>query len=233
MAWYAKTRFYHIADLTTWQLYPCAETFERVHHLYRPTKMQLQHQYPSIIDWIPFPSIRDRLIQLHAANPNIDHIFCDTVSSYVVEGRMSDFIRGAPATRVYIRVTDVAENIASTEECKDIEPFTILPTQDMASLFSSPVCSRAVFRLLNMDRGVSHYKLDPAFFGTYPELFDPEADITAKGIPLRPNLQVRLTYPKPLDPPTYQTYRSFIDFSISAPPAAPPATIESTLAPLV
>ena len=137
---------------------------------------------------------------------------------------MSDLIRDTPATKVYIRVTDVAKSI-STEECKDIDPFTVLPAQDMASLFSSPACSRAVFRLLNMDHGVSHYKLDPAFFGTYPELFDPEADITAKGIPLRPDVQVRLTYPKPLDLETYQTYRSFIHFSISAPLSVTAATV--------
>jgi Domain of unknown function (DUF3425) len=220
MAWYAKTRFYHIVDLTTWQLWPSAEIFNRVHAQYRPTRLQLQHQYPSVIDWIPFPSIRDRLIRLHAANPEIDQIFCDAVSSYVVEARMSDLIRGAPTTKVYIRVADVAADTSGAAGSKDIDLFTALPAQDAASLFSSSECALAVFRLLNMDRGVSQYKLDPAFFGTYPELFDPEADIVAKGIPLKPNVQIRLPCPTRLDKSIFQTYCSFIGFSFMHPCAS-------------
>lgn len=217
MAWYAKTRFYHIVDLTTWQLYPCAELYNKVHEQYRPTITQLQRQYPGVIDWIPFPSIRDRLIRLHAANPEIDQIFCDAVSSYVVEACMSDLIRGAPTTKVYIRVTDVATDTVCMAESEELDPHAILPAQDVASLFSSPECARAVFRLLNMDHGVSHYKLDPAFFGTYPELFDPEADIAAKGIPLRPNIQIRLPSPRRLDDSIFQIYRSFMEFSLMLP----------------
>ncbi|OGM48894.1 hypothetical protein ABOM_003112 [Aspergillus bombycis] len=210
-------RFYHIVDLTKWQIHPCTGTLIKVHEQYRPTEVHLQQQYPRVIDWIPFPSIQNRLIRLHAANPQIDQICCDTVSSYVIEANMADFIMGAPAVTAYIQVIDVIANIPSMTQGTEPQPSAVLPAPDAAALFLSPEYARAVFQKLNIDRGISHYKMDPAFFGTYPELYDPNVDIAAKGIPLRPDVQLRLTYPKPLDSLTFRTCRSFMGFSFYAP----------------
>ncbi|KAF7557131.1 hypothetical protein G7Z17_g880 [Cylindrodendrum hubeiense] len=218
MAWYAKTRFFHIIELTAWQLYPSIGTFEKLHERYRPTEVQMKNQYPLVIDWIPFPSIRDRLIQLHAANPQIDQIFCDAVTGYVVEALMCDLILGAPTAKVYIRVTDLITAMSSTSPSADRQPGNgvKLPAPDVTSLFRSPEYAAAAFKYLNMDRGASYYKIDPAFFGKYPELYDPTNHMTASGIPLKPDMQTCLTYPKPLNTSTVETYRSFIHFSIDA-----------------
>jgi threonine aldolase len=129
---------------------------------------------------------------------------------------MADLVLDAPATRVYVRVTDVAISAAGTEN-KDIDPATILPAPDVSSLFLVADCAQAVFKLLNMNHGVSHYKLDPSFFGTYPELFDPENDIVAQGFPLRPNNQTILPSPSRLNDLTFQIYRSFLEFHTLAP----------------
>ncbi|EFQ33989.1 uncharacterized protein GLRG_09133 [Colletotrichum graminicola M1.001] len=218
MAWYSHTRFYYIVELTAWQLYPSTATFQKLHPRYRPTETQMKHPHPRVIDWIPFPSIRDRLIQRHAANPQIDQIFCDAVTGYVVETNMSDLILGAPQVTVYIRVTDLIRAMSPTvgeDDGLDEMP-AAMPAPDIATLFSSPSHARAAFKQLNMDRGVSYYKIDPAFYTKYPELFDQSSDLTATGIPLRPKSQKVLTYPKPLDASTVETYRSFIDFSLDA-----------------
>ncbi|KAI8274954.1 hypothetical protein K4K56_001623 [Colletotrichum sp. SAR 10_98] len=219
MAWYAKTRFFHIIELTAWQLYPSAATFDKLHQRYRPTEAQMKHPHPRVIDWIPFPSIRDRLIQLHAANPHIDQIFCDAVTGYVVETTMSDLVRGAPDVTVYIRVTDLITAMSTTAADEDADTTTTavtLPAPDVTALFSSPAYARAAFKQLNMDKGASYYKIDPAFYAKYPELFDHANDLTATGVPLRPRSQKVLTYPRPLDVSTVETYRSFIDFSLDA-----------------
>ncbi|KAH8424577.1 uncharacterized protein LDX57_002324 [Aspergillus melleus] len=219
MRWYAKTRFYHIVNLTAWQVYPCPQTFDSIHPQYKSTELQLQRHYPTVIDWIPFPSIRNRLIRLHAANPKIDQIFCDVVSSYVVETSMSELISGAPSIKAYIRVTDLAAKIdvsaSSSSSHVDCDAaFSVsLPAPDLATLFASPEYCQVAFNYLNMNRGVSHYKIDPALFATYPELYDPDANVSAEGIPLRPDVQASLTYPVPLDAQTFQTYRNFIDYS--------------------
>lgn len=216
MAWYAKTRFYHIVDLTTWQLYPCPELLNRVEQQYRPTVLQLQHEHPAIIDWIPFPTVRDRLILRHSANSQIDQIFCDVVSSYVVEASMADLVLGAPTTKVYVRVTDIAIAAADAEN-KEIDPAVVLPASDISSLFSVGDCAQAVFNLLDMNHGVSRYKIDPSFFGKYPELIGPEHDIVAQGLPLRPNTQTILPSPGRLNDVTFQTYQSFLEFHTLAP----------------
>ncbi|KAJ0158424.1 hypothetical protein CTA2_11605 [Colletotrichum tanaceti] len=247
MAWYAKTRFYHIVELTAWQLCPSAATFDRLHPRYRPTETQRRHpDHPRVVDWIPFPSIRDRLIRRHAANPRIDQIFCDAVTGYVVEASMADLVRDAPPVTVHVRVTDLitamSESSSSSSSSSSFSsssssklptsstPSTttttkgdetdlvraLLPAPDIATLFSSPAHARAAFRLLNMDRGASYYKIDPAFYAKYPELYDEASDLTASGIPLRPAAQKVLTYPRPLDAATVETYRSFIDFSLDA-----------------
>ncbi|KAG9251795.1 pyridoxal phosphate-dependent transferase [Emericellopsis atlantica] len=215
MAWYAKTRFFHIIDLTAWQLYPSSSTFEKLHPRYRPIKAQLENAHPLIIDWIPFPSVRDRLIQLHSANPHIDQIFCDAVTGYVVEALMSDLVLGAEPVQVYVRVTDLINTMASDTADND-ETVAVLPAPDVATLFSSPAYARAAFNKLNMDRGAGYYKIDPAFFEKYPELYDQASELTAAGTPLKPTFQKILTYPKPLSHSTVETYRSFIDFSLDA-----------------
>ncbi|KAF4946720.1 hypothetical protein FGADI_10924 [Fusarium gaditjirri] len=215
MAWYAKTRFYHIIELTAWQLYPSSATFNKLHPRYRPTPAQLENPHPGIIDWIPFATIRDRLIQLHSANPHIDQIFCDAVTGYVVEALMSDLVLGAPQITVYVRVTDLINTMSSaTSESENT--IAMLPAPDISTLFSSPAYARAAFNKLNMDKGAGYYKIDPAFFEKYPELWDQASDITATGMPLKPKYQKILTYPKPLDSSTVETYRSFIDFSLDA-----------------
>ncbi|KAF9771219.1 hypothetical protein IL306_011137 [Fusarium sp. DS 682] len=215
MAWYAKTRFYHIIELTAWQLYPSSATFNKLHPRYRPTKAQLENPHPSIVDWIPFSSIRDKLIQLHSANPHIDQIFCDAVTGYVVEALMSDLVLGAPQITVYVRVTDLI-NTMSSETSESENTIAMLPAPDISTLFSSPAYARAAFNKLNMDKGAGYYKIDPAFFEKYPELWDQASDITATGMPLKPKFQKILTYPKPLDSSTVETYRSFIEFSLDA-----------------
>lgn len=216
MIWYAQTRFYHIIELTAWTMYPSIATFEKLHHRYRPTDIQQRLSHPRVIDWIPFPSIRDKLIQLHAANPQIDQIFCDAVTGYVVETLLSDLVIGAPPVKAYIRVTDLITSMSSGPRNTAPETSATLPAPTAAALFKSPDCARLVFQKLNMDRGASYYKIDPAFFGKYPELYDQTSDIAATGIPLKPEVQICLSYPKPLDPVMHGTYRSFIDFSLNA-----------------
>ncbi|KAE8394126.1 hypothetical protein BDV23DRAFT_190755 [Aspergillus alliaceus] len=191
---YQQTRFYHIVDLTAWQIYLCTTNLDKVHQQYRLTEMQLQQQYPQVID----------RIGLSSAMPSA------AMSEY-----MADLVIGAPAVTAYIRVTDVTANISSTTPGSELDPSAVFPAPDAAAIFSSPEFSRAVFKKLGVDRGISHYKVDPAFFGTYPELYDPSVDIAAKGIPLKPDVQWRLAYPEPLDSSTFQAYRSFMIFNFS------------------
>ncbi|KAH7161846.1 hypothetical protein EDB81DRAFT_785629 [Dactylonectria macrodidyma] len=215
MDWYAKTRYFPTIYLTAWQIHPSMSTYGRLDERFRPTELQASTQHPRVIGWIAFPSIRDRLIQLHAANPYIDQIFCDVVNSYVVEATMSDLILGAPPLKVYVRVTDLIPAMSSLGDGETEEDMA-LPAPDAVSLFTMGKYARAAFRFLNMDQGPSFYKVEPAFFGKYPELHDDTVDIMASGIPLKLDIQLTLTPPKPLDPLTAETYHSFLEFYLDS-----------------
>lgn len=215
MIWYAKTRSYDIVDLTTWQLQPSHQALERVHPRYRPTPLQMAGNYPCIIDWIPFASIRDKLIMFHSANSQVDNIFCDAVSSYVVEACLSELVLGAQPTTVYLRVLDLLKAMGTKVGNRDFGSNIELPVANVDMLFQSRHCARLAFEALKMDRGVSTYKIDPQFFGRYPELFDSESDIMAQGIPIKPLSQTNLPLPRPLDSTTVGVYKSFTDFSLS------------------
>jgi hypothetical protein len=130
---------------------------------------------------------------------------------------MSDLVVGAPTIKAYIRVNDLIVSIDSSATRNEPDSMVSLPALNVETLFSSPAWARAIFCKLNMNGGVSRYKLDPAFFSSYPELYDHNADIAAQGIPLRPAIQYRLTCPKPLDTRTFQTYRDFVDFTHNSP----------------
>jgi hypothetical protein len=221
MNWYAKTKFYHIVELTTWQVLPSEMTFARLHERYRPSSLQLalQGQYPCVVDWVPFASIRDRLIRLHAANPLIDQIFCDAVSAYVVETTLSSLVAAAPNMRVYLRVTDLVASMARNNDDQEAHAHDTnlrLPAPDVQSIFSSPTYAYLAFKHLRMDCGASNYKMDPVFFAKYAELCDPDDDIMASGVPLKPEKQTTLTRPIHLDSLTIETYYNFINFAFGA-----------------
>ena len=130
---------------------------------------------------------------------------------------MFNIVFGATPSNVYLRVKDLLA-AGDWDLVDEDESWTaVLPIPKVNDLFTSPKCARAVFQYLSMDSGVSRYKMDPAFFGKYPELYDASTpSILAKGIPLKPDLQSTLTDPQPLNISTYQTYRSFIEFTISS-----------------
>lgn len=213
MAWYAKTKFYHIVNLTAWQRHPNMDTYTNIHLMYRPSALQMRSQYPFVIDWIPFTSIRDRLIQMHSANPEIDQLFCELVSAYAIETDLSVLVAGASPLRAYIRVTDLTTAMGPVPPANDADSACSIPAPSVGALFSDSSYAWAVFQFLHIDHDIGHYKIDPAFFGKYPELYDAGHDIMASGVPLKPAMQLSLTRPRPLDACTFDTYQSFISYS--------------------
>lgn len=196
-----------------------------MHANYRPSALQLLEDYPSVIDWCPFPTIRDKLILLHSANPYIDQIICDIATAYVVEVDADKFILGH-AGRAYIRAWD----LVCAFEAEDVEydagqdvglgetdshlPFTF-PAPNLECLFQPPYARRA-FKMLGLDDGVPRFKVDPSLFIQYPELYDSGADIMATGTALKPSVQTKLPCPTWPRHETMQIYRNVADLCINA-----------------
>lgn len=247
MAWYSPTKFYHhIADLTMWQMKPTKEMYTRLHLRYRPSALQLTETYPSIIDWIPFSVLRDKLILFHSANPFLDQIICDIATAYVVETDVSMLISLQAPTLGYVRVWDLIRAMGekdpgilnpssrgtigmsrSNGQKRRSSPFLesnakneadgySLPAPSVEALFQNEAYARLAFKALRMDDGVAIFKLDPALFAKYPELYDADSDSLASGIPVAPMQQETIPIPTPLDESTLRIYHHYADWSFDA-----------------
>lgn len=118
-----------VVNVTTWRLKPDADTYVKLAPWYRPTQIQLSMPHPIVIDWVPYPTMRDRLVLLHSCNPRLDEIICKIADSYVMEVDFSRLVSGAEPCTVYVRVLDLIAAISGADEPKlapcEAEPATL------------------------------------------------------------------------------------------------------------
>ncbi|RSM12143.1 hypothetical protein CEP52_002673 [Fusarium oligoseptatum] len=221
LAWYTATKFQdNVADLLLWQMDRSRVIYSRLHASYRPSALQLLEDYPSVIDWCPFPTIRDKLILLHSANPCLDQIICDIATAYVVEvdaGRLLLGHSGQGYIRVWDLVCALEADDDNTNPCDSIDPQLpfFLPAPSIEDLFEAQ-CAREAFKVLGLDDGVPRFKIDPSFFIQYPELYDPGADIIAAGAPIAPKVQTTIPLPTLPRQETVGIYQNVADWCVSA-----------------
>lgn len=240
MAWETYTRsLTALKDLTAWRMDRTTTNWLKIVPQYRPTKLQISVAHPSVIDWIPWPSLRDKLIIHHAANPKLDDVISDVGKAYVVQADLSTLVRCPQPIIGYVPVWTLVQAI-SAGEVQDVFPDSFaagpiidkgnmsvldddivtsqtpsqrqsLPASSVNELFGSASLARAAHQLLGIGQGAAfNYRLDPAFFEVYPELYDPEANVIAQGVRLRPNNHfVDEPYPIPgeLDTTVLTQYR--------------------------
>lgn len=115
--WYAYTRCHlYMAQMTAWRLNPTDTNYANMAEFYRPTQLQLSTVHPPAIDWFPIPSIRDKLIMYHAADPRLDRLICDLAQALVVETDLSSLLDGFPKpTPGYVGVWDLVRAITLDE----------------------------------------------------------------------------------------------------------------------
>lgn len=112
-SWHTYTKSHiPVVKLTTWRVHPSPETFANLIPSWQPTQLQLSVPHPAVIDWIPFPALRDKLILCHSANPRLDEIICEIGASYVAEGDISQLVAGIGPTTGYISVWDLVRAIS-------------------------------------------------------------------------------------------------------------------------
>lgn len=115
-SWHTHTRAHiPVAKIITWHVNPTPLTYADLGaagSAWLPTQLQLSVPHPAIIDWIPFPALRDKLILYHSANPRLDDIICDIGNSYVMEADISTFVAGVGSLRGYISVWDLVRAIS-------------------------------------------------------------------------------------------------------------------------
>lgn len=150
---------------------------------------------------------------------------CDIATAYVVEVYQSQLLLQV-AGRGYIRLWDLicamkkpdeqdsdigpheggAMGVSTGTGISSQSPADQLPAPNLKALFTRRH-AEAAFKALGLDDGVPRFKLDPALFIQYPELYDPDADLIPSGTPIAPPSQTRIPPPTPPNPATSQIYR--------------------------
>ncbi|PQE31865.1 transcription factor PAP1 protein [Rutstroemia sp. NJR-2017a WRK4] len=121
-SWHAYTRAHiPITKLMAWHVDPTTTAFTELNNTtaaWVPTKLQSTVPHPAIVDWVPFPGVRDKLILCHSANPCLDEIIRDLGNSYVVEADASKLVVGLASGRYYLSVWDIVRSMTpeSTED---------------------------------------------------------------------------------------------------------------------
>ncbi|KAM0130282.1 hypothetical protein ACHAP3_007421 [Botrytis cinerea] len=113
--WHCATKAHvPVTKVITYHVNPTAATYADLvtNGAWVPTKIQMSIPHPAIIDWVPFPSLRDKLIVCYSANPCLDQIICEIGTSYVVEADVSKLVMGAGAATGNIGVWDLVRSMS-------------------------------------------------------------------------------------------------------------------------
>ncbi|KAF7855978.1 hypothetical protein EAF04_009934 [Stromatinia cepivora] len=113
--WHCATKAHvPLTKVIAYHVNPTAATYAELvtNGAWVPTKLQMSVPHPAVIDWVPFPSLRDELILCHSANPCIDQIICEIGNSYVVEADVSKLVMGVSSAKGYIGVWDLVQSIS-------------------------------------------------------------------------------------------------------------------------
>lgn len=95
-----------------WRLNPTETTFAKLPTHFRPTQSQLCIPHPTVIDWIPWPEIRDKLIHYHSSNPYLDEIIREIGNCYVVETDLSRLVVTSGPVMGFVSVWDIVRAIS-------------------------------------------------------------------------------------------------------------------------
>lgn len=232
-AWHAYLKIHlPLARVTMFRMNPTRETYLQVAENSRPSRFQLTHSHPSVIDWVPWASLRDKLILHHAANPRLDELICDIGNSYVTQTDLSHLVSGFASMTGYIAIWDLIRAISPTASSensgsylatgeafennweKDALQTRLLPVPSVNHLFESRAAAFQAFIMLELDKGTHKFQLDPAFFGRHPELYESNEHLMAYGMPLRPHSRESMLMPRSIDASVVSRYRELTKWAV-------------------
>jgi hypothetical protein len=121
IAFFTFTQAYRaVAPILNYRINPTAENYLRIVDNYRPTRLQMSVSYPCIIDWMPWPSMRERLILHHSTNPHLDQVVVDVGCGFCVQVDLSEYVAGIEPVIGHLRVWDLVTAMAPSERPKSV-----------------------------------------------------------------------------------------------------------------
>jgi hypothetical protein len=183
--WYFETMgLWKLYPITRWRISPTIENYFAVQPRFRPTKLQLSKFHWPIIDWNPFPTVRDRMIE-HAHEIDLNEVILTSMRSYCLEVEVdtsedttlsahaeSSLQPGASQSQNaqgqwrYYRLQDYINYVS--ERDRSAPPSPERPRKHMSKTLEA----KFVLSLNSVD---TFYKLESSFFERFPMLYCEEA----------------------------------------------------------
>lgn len=83
--WYVETLgFEKLAPITRYRIAPTVENYAKIQPQFQPTALQMTKFHWPMVDWVPFPRLRDKLI-LHAHEIDLTDVLLSTMDNYCLE----------------------------------------------------------------------------------------------------------------------------------------------------
>ncbi|KAK6369605.1 hypothetical protein LTS17_009511 [Exophiala oligosperma] len=83
--WFTSSCYSLVGSVIRGRLTSHSPSFQALLPNYEPSELQLKTSHPSVIDWIAFAGLRDKLIQHYNDPRKLDHVFLDLLEHLVVE----------------------------------------------------------------------------------------------------------------------------------------------------
>lgn len=165
------------ARVLWWQTSSSHEAASQVPAGNTPTFLQLSRlKYPSILDWVPHPGLRDRLI-LDYESYDVDQVMCDMVNAFVVEIEDNTPILHESHSGVALPIVGrgYSYNLMElVEQTLMVGPMERRNQRDLMAMRLLRNVGTA--KQPSIEHRIHHFKLDPRFFDKYPALYDANAE---------------------------------------------------------
>ncbi|KAJ4375407.1 hypothetical protein N0V83_002494 [Neocucurbitaria cava] len=208
--WFDTTQSHLLgARVLWWQTSSSHEAATQVPPGNSPTIIQLsQPKYPSILDWVPHPGLRDLLI-LNYQSYDIDQVVCDMTNAFVVEIEESIPILDTsdPAVNLPSISAGYSYNLMElVERASAFGPMENPNPQELAVM--SLLQSTESTKYSSMQHPIHRFKLDPRFFDKYPALYDTNAE--SKYRPRHPPFVQKSQLPLPFTTDSVKEYMNAV-----------------------
>jgi hypothetical protein len=183
-----------------WRNFPCRSTYENIHPQFRPTPLQLTVKHHPAIDWLPWPQLRNKAIELQ------DEIDIDllnmtalqhTIFERVPQLQGADLDHFEPGripeatSTASFRAWDMylLEKVATGQAFSDDQMVHKPKSPHVVALLNA-------YHLEHDD--ISRLRLERSFFDIFPQLWLPELVSTCEASVLLPSPDETLEYPSDL-----------------------------------
>ncbi|KAI1630121.1 hypothetical protein EDD37DRAFT_83100 [Exophiala viscosa] len=180
-----------IYNFELWRNFPCKATYYKIHPLYRPTPLQLSEPHSGIIDWLPWPAARDKLIEMQN-EVDVDQFVLMLLEHALVEPTLSYSAEWTPPSQAAFRLRDMYLLEKSTSGSFSLSHPAM--TYDPAFLDLRSLVNAYDWRFLD----VSHLRIDQRFCDIFPQFYLLGCMSRAQNAPLEAPVEERLQCPSNL-----------------------------------